>query len=97
MKLNYIDTKEIANIGENLIKYSEEYYSLINDFFDKLTNINSGNAKWTGNKADEYISIVLLDRKAYEDFYFSLREFGELLLTLSSDMLACSNFIVGKE
>lgn len=89
MNFTYGDTTNIKDISTELINIANEYNIEITNLFKRLLNIPTESKEWVGNKADEYVKIVSLDKQQYIDFYNSLKEFANKLSETADNIENC--------
>ena len=89
MNFTYADSKNITDIGNEIIDIANEYNVEITNLFKKLTTIPTEDRSWRGTKADKYVQIVALDKQQYLDFYDSLKEFASKLIATASSVDTC--------
>ena len=89
MKLTYADTKLMKDKGNEIIKLSIEYNSIITNFFKKMTNFPYDTNEWIGSPAELYAEQVSLDKQQYIDFADAIKAFGNKVINAAESIDTC--------
>ena len=82
----YIDTTKINECGEDLIKLSTEFSSVVNTMFERISKISDSEKVWAGGSAEEFKQLAKLDKKQYVTFATDFYNFGKYLIDYSASM-----------
>ena len=77
MAVSYIDTQKIKDISQNIISEANKYDVIINKLFKRLIEMPFVTKEWIGNRAEEYIDYVSLDKSEFISFGEKLRDLGK--------------------
>ena len=97
MKFTYADTKNIEEVGKDIIELANKYNLEITKLFKRLTGLPFETYEWTGNKAEDYSAIVGLDKQQYLDFFDLLKSFGTSLIESASNINICVKKTLAEE
>ena len=76
MKAN---TREMRSIASDIYSKAVEYQVVISKMYRKFTDMPSFSKEWTGNKAKEYINIVLLDKEEFMKIGDALKAYSRAI------------------
>ena len=79
-----VNANKLIECGEEIVNLSEEYNDLINNLFDKLSKIPQ--TCWTGESANQYVSIVSKDRNIYTGFGKGLITYGNAIKAAGNNL-----------
>lgn len=81
MKAN---TKEMRNIASEIYSKANDYQILISKMYRKFTDMPNGTQEWSGNKAKEYVDIILLDKDEFMKIGDELKAYGRAIAEMAT-------------
>lgn len=93
MKAN---TNEMMRIAREINSLAVEYQTLISNLYTKLSNMPSTTKEWTGNKAQEYVNYVLLDKQDMMSVGDKIKGFSKLI-TNDANILEANSAKIRKD
>ena len=81
MKAN---TKEMKNIASQIYSKGVEYQLLITKMYKKINDMPNNTQEWSGNKAKEYVNIVLLDKEEFMRIGDDLKAYGRTIADIAT-------------
>ena len=93
MKAN---TNEMKRIAGEINSLAVEYQTLISNLYSKISNMPSVTKEWTGNKAQEYVSHVLLDKQDMMSVGDKIKGFSRLI-TNNANVLEANSAKIRKD
>lgn len=57
-----VDTVEMKSIASEINQLAVQYQTKISQMYNKIAQMPTVTKEWTGNKAQEYVSYVMLDK-----------------------------------
>lgn len=76
MKAN---TNEMRNIASEIKALAVEYQTKVSQLYTKISNMPSVTKEWTGNKAQEYVRYVLLDKQELMSVGDQIKAFAKVI------------------
>lgn len=73
------DTNKMRECGSNIVNLSNEYLSIINTLFTRLSKVNQ-NGEWSGFSADRFIENVNKNKNSYISLGNELKKYGDVLI-----------------
>lgn len=70
------DTNQIFETADKIIENVTDYEVLINNFFKKINDIPK-TAEWTGQNAERYSDLTMLDKSQYLDFSNGIKDLAK--------------------
>lgn len=80
-----IDTQMLEDTSRKIIEYMNDFDLQINNYFKKLNQIPI-TGEWTGNNAEEYARVVLLDKEMYLKYSEGIKKIAREMQNLSSKL-----------
>ena len=79
-----VDIERVNDTATKIINNVSEYERLINNFFKRINEMpNTG--EWTGNNAEEYSRIVLLDKNDYINFGQGIKDIAKEMTVFANN------------
>ena len=79
MAITYINSKEIEQISNDMIKLSNDFNNEITALYKRLADVPYTTKEWVGTKAEYYFNTILLDKSDYINFGITLKKFATKL------------------
>lgn len=83
MKIEYIDTESLEQIGNNINNVNEEYLEEINKLFNRIAQVPNKTLEWVGPKSEEYVKVIEQKKPEFLELYSELQKFSDLLINYS--------------
>ena len=83
--INY-DTRRVRQLGENLIKLSNDYISLINALNTRLQQMPNGTGEWMGPSAERFVNLVYGEMRDYVALGNTISSYGNSLLIAAENV-----------
>ena len=80
-----IDTKKIEKCGLDLIKLSQDLFSVCNSMYDRINNMPTMTGEWVGQAALEFSKKANIDKVQVVDLKNKLYSFGNELIKYAGD------------
>lgn len=81
MKAN---TKEMKSIAAQIYSKGVEYQTLISKMYRKVTDMPNTTQEWTGQKAKEYVNIILLDKDEFMKIGDDLKAYARAIADIAT-------------
>ena len=88
--INY-DTAKISALGENLIKLSEDYISLVTSLQARIQKMPNITKEWVGPAAERFVAVVNVEMNNYIELGQALSTYGPSLLAASDNIISATN------
>lgn len=80
-----IDTKELYNLGSDIMRLSNELNEEFEELFKRLININTITGEWIGESANRYTAKAKLEKTEYIKFKNSIYNYGKSLCDIATE------------
>lgn len=80
MKVTYVDTTRMREIGDRINKIALDYEKQINIFFKRMTAVPTETKEWTGDVAIRHARLVALEKNDYLEFSKRIRAYAKKIL-----------------
>ena len=78
-----IDTKELYNLGSDIMKLSNELNEELEGLFNRITNMSKVTQEWVGDSANEYVRKAKIEKADYIKYKNSLYKYGKTLCDIA--------------
>lgn len=93
MKAN---TNEMRNIASEINSLAVQYQTLITGLYTRFSNMPTGTKEWIGNKAQEYVRYVMLDKESMLSVGDKIKSFATVI-TNDANILESNSAKVGRD
>ena len=83
--ISYINTNEVNNVADELLKAANKLEKEFESLFSRLENVPTITREWTGNQAELYFSTIILDKQQYITFVNELKSISNVLKDAASN------------
>lgn len=80
-----IDAKKIEKCGLDLIKLSQDLFSVCNSMYDRINNMPTITCEWVGQSALEFSKKANIDKVQVIDFKNKISSFGNELIKYANN------------
>ena len=74
-----IDTKEMRECGQKIMKKSTEINEIINELFFRIANMPVNTREWIGTSANEFVRKVSIQKRDYINIKNNIYNYGYVL------------------
>lgn len=79
MSISYINTNEVQNIADEVVKLSTDLETEFNNLFRRLSNVPDVTKEWVGNQSEYYFSSISRDKDLFINFSNKIKNVGNEL------------------
>ena len=84
-----MDTIKLKECGKDIINLTRELNEALTMLFTRINNMPILTGEWVGNSANQFVTILNIEKKDYIALKDNLAEYGKLLLTASEKLEVC--------
>jgi len=88
--INY-DTVRIRELGNNIIKLSQDYALLMSSLQSRLEKVPTNSKEWVGPAAEKFIAITNSELSSYSELSELIATYGSSLLTTANNIETAIN------
>lgn len=89
MAIKYVDTTEVKDIANEIIKLCNDLDSEFNKFFNKMNSVPTVSREWVGQTATYYFNTYEKDCLEYKKFVNSIRMLAKSLNANMRSVSSC--------
>jgi len=83
--INY-DTVKIRELGNNIIKLSQDYTSLITAMQDRMQKVPNSTREWVGPASERFATLAQTELSAYSELAPTISAYGSALLAVADNI-----------
>ena len=80
-----IDTKELYNLGSDIMRLSNELNEEFEGLFNRLAGMSKKTGEWVGDSANSYIDKTKIEKSDYIKYKNSLYNYGKTLCDIATE------------
>lgn len=92
-----VDTTEMKSIANEINQLAVQYQTKISQMYNKFSQMPTVTKEWTGNKAQEYVSYVMLDKSDMMIVGDRIKDFARDIIDAANKMEYCETTARGDE
>mgnify|MGYP002522107006 CR=1 FL=1 len=92
-----VDTTEMKSIASEINQLAVQYQTKISQMYNKFSQMPTVTKEWTGNRAQEYVSYVMLDKTDMMLVGDKIKDFSRAIVDAANKMESCEATARGDE